>query len=431
MEEFIIKKNSEIDNILLDRVLEFDRTIFPSDEDYSFPDDYLKKMYAKSKDGLFVLLHNDNIVGYTNCIFLSEKAKSSYLETKDYLSLTNVGFNVGENNMYFYTLALDERYRDTNAVKTLMRAFTMWLDKEKQNGKRIKSCISEAVTGDGVKTLLAMGMIPQDIDNDGLGIYYSPDCLDNYIEKMNKNENMEGLTMAENKGIERLTTKEKTKSVIDDYDDIAREYAEEFYDDTSDDKYIDKFLQSLSGKRILDAGCGIGEDCKYVEQKGFEAIGIDLSQGMLEIAREKYPKGRFQIMDMTNITYPEDTFDGIISNCSLFHIPTELLPQTLESFKRVLKPNGKLLLILQEGNEETMVEKPYRPGVYVYMNYFSAENIEKLLREHNFKVDVFDREVAPSEFEFGDGKLVVFSSNEKALEYPSQKTKEDRDDEER
>ena len=65
------------------------------------------------------------------------------------------------------------------------------------------------------------------------------------------------------------------------------------------------------------------------------------------------------------------------------------------------------------------------------MNYFSAENIEKLLREHNFKVDVFDREVAPSEFEFGDGKLVVFSSNEKALEYPSQKTKEDRDDEER
>ena len=55
----------------------------------------------------------------------------------------------------------------------------------------------------------------------------------------------------------------------------------------------------------------------------------------------------------------------------------------------------------------------------------------KILRNYNFKVDAFDREAAPSEFELGDGKLVVFSSNEKVLEYPSQKTKEDRDDEER
>lgn len=55
--------------------------------------------------------------------------------------------------------------------------------------------------------------------------------------------------MLKRKEIESLTTEEKTKSVIDDYNDIAREYAEEFYDDTSDDKYIDKFLQSLSGKK--------------------------------------------------------------------------------------------------------------------------------------------------------------------------------------
>ena len=37
---------------------------------------------------------------------------------------------------------------------------------------------------------------------------------------------------------------------IEDYDDIAREYAEEFYEDTSDDKYIDRFLTSLDGKNI-------------------------------------------------------------------------------------------------------------------------------------------------------------------------------------
>lgn len=219
--------------------------------------------------------------------------------------------------------------------------------------------------------------------------------------------------MIESENINSLNTEQKVKSVIKDYDDIAREYADEFYEDTSDNKYIDKFLDSLTGKCILDAGCGVGEDCRYVEQKGFSAIGIDLSKGMLDIAREKYSQGKFKIMDMTSIAYPYNTFDGIISNCSLFHIPTELLPQTLEEFKRVLKTNGKLLLILQEGYGETMVEEPYRPGVYLYMKYFSIENISELLRQHNFKVEGFEREESPNEFELGNGKLIVFASNKK------------------
>ena len=181
MEQFIIKKNSEVDDDLLDKVLEFDRTIFPIDENYSFPD----KLYVNSKDGFFVLLHNGNVVGYVNCIFLSEEVKNNYLETKDYLTLTNNGFNIGDNNMYFYTLALAREYRNSNLVKILMKNFTTWLDEEKRKGKKIKSCISEAVTTDGIKTLLRMGMIPQDTDINGLGIYSSPDCLENYIKEMN------------------------------------------------------------------------------------------------------------------------------------------------------------------------------------------------------------------------------------------------------
>lgn len=103
-----------------------------------------------------------------------------------YLSLENVGFHIGSNNMYFYTVALKEGYRDTGAIKYLMQNFARWIHGEKLKGKRITTCISEAVTEDGIKTLSAMGMLPQDVDNNGLGIYYSPDCLDSYIEKMTR-----------------------------------------------------------------------------------------------------------------------------------------------------------------------------------------------------------------------------------------------------
>lgn len=221
--------------------------------------------------------------------------------------------------------------------------------------------------------------------------------------------------------INNLTVEQKKQGVIADYDDIAKEYAEEFFEDTSDNKYIDIFLDSLEGIKILDVGCGNGKDCKYISQKGFDINGIDLSVGMLSIAKEKVPNGKFEVMDMTDITYPDDSYDGIISNCSLFHIPTEELPKTLESFRKILKPNGKLLLILQDGNGEMMVEEPYRPGVHIYMNYFSASQIQELLRQYGFEIGYLSKEESPNEFELGNGKLIVLSSNTKKLNLSSHK----------
>lgn len=184
----IVKKNDEVNDDLLARVLQFDRTIFPTDGDYAFPDDYLKRMYSSSKDGIFVLLQNNEVVGYVNCIFISDEEMITYLQDRDFLKLNNIGFNYGNNNVYIYTLALKKELRGTDAIKILMSNFAEWLTQEKSNGRVINRCISEAVTIDGVKSLLAMGMVPQDIDSNGLGIYYSPDCLNDYINKMSQNQ---------------------------------------------------------------------------------------------------------------------------------------------------------------------------------------------------------------------------------------------------
>lgn len=184
MQDLRVIKNSEVNSELLKDVVTFDRTIFPINEEYSFPDGYMERMYETYKDGLFVLLDNNKVVGYVNCIFLTDEIKENYLKTKDYLILENKGFQIGDNNMYFYTLAIQEKYRNTGAVKILMCQFSNWINKEKQKGKNISSCISEAVTADGIRTLLKMGMLPKDVDENGLGIYYSPDCLNDYIENM-------------------------------------------------------------------------------------------------------------------------------------------------------------------------------------------------------------------------------------------------------
>ena len=73
------------------------------------------------------------------------------------------------------------------------------------------------------------------------------------------------------------------------------------------------FLNKLpKGGNILDAGCGIGRENKYVTEKGFEPIGIDFSENMISESRKKYPCGQFEIMDLSKLTFKENSFDGII-----------------------------------------------------------------------------------------------------------------------
>lgn len=218
------------------------------------------------------------------------------------------------------------------------------------------------------------------------------------------------------KDVKRMSTEEKTKSVQRDYDDIASEYCNEFCGTEVYNGFIDKWLQTIQRGNILDVGCGGGNNCHYINEKDeFQAYGIDFSDGMIEQARKRYPNVKIKKMDMTNITFPDLTFDGILSNCSLIHIPTELLSQTLKGFKRILKPNGKLLLIVLEGNGEEMTEEPYREGqdVYAYTKYFTAEEISKLLNDNGFRVDTIEKRKTESENALAGGELVIYASNER------------------
>ena len=94
---------------------------------------------------------------------------------------------------------------------------------------------------------------------------------------------------------------DKNKLAIDTYNLIASEYENEFGADYSDAPYIDKFLESLNGKEILDIGCGLGNLTNYMNEHGFNVIGIDLSDEMLKIAKSKYKHITFKKMDMREI----------------------------------------------------------------------------------------------------------------------------------
>ena len=96
-------------------------------------------------------------------------------------------------------------------------------------------------------------------------------------------------------------------------------------------------LPDLTGLRILDLGCGSGEHCKeYVDMGAASVVGIDISEKMLEVAREKNsdPKITYYRMPMEDLGKLEGEFDLAVSSLVLHYI---------EDFKGVLKNVNRLL----------------------------------------------------------------------------------------
>jgi len=105
-------------------------------------------------------------------------------------------------------------------------------------------------------------------------------------------------------------------------------------------------LQNVSSKdRILDLGCGNGQFFEVFKDSEVDYFGIDNSEKMIEIAKKRYPRGNFQVADALNLPFPANYFDKILSFAVFHHVPSEEIRLNfLEEVKRVLKPNGLLIL---------------------------------------------------------------------------------------
>lgn len=199
--------------------------------------------------------------------------------------------------------------------------------------------------------------------------------------------------------------KEKNEIAINTYNKIAKDYFKEFGDDYSDVPYVDKFLDQLLGKKVLDIGCGVGNLTNYINQKGYHVTGIDYASEMLEIAKKEFKNTEFIKMDMRNITL-KDKYDGIMLAYSLFHVTKKDAEYVLNKCYELLNPKGKMLIILQEGNKEEIINEPLNSSLKMFVSYYTEEEITKKL-ENNFKILYKDHKIPTNEFELGNNKIIL------------------------
>ena len=107
-------------------------------------------------------------------------------------------------------------------------------------------------------------------------------------------------------------------------------------------------LGNLKGKRVLNPGCGAGEEAVYLAKMGANVFAVDLSSCMLRVAKKlarKFKvenKIKFEKINAEKTRFKNESFDLILGNSILHHVNIE---DSASEFNRVLKRGGKAVFI--------------------------------------------------------------------------------------
>lgn len=152
---------------------------------------------------------------------------------------------------------------------------------------------------------------------------------------------------------------------------------------------IESFLALLPPHgKILDVGCGSGKDMALFSKKGMNVYGLDPSEGLLEVGKRDHPDLQFVLGSMTNIPFPDRSFDGLWVHASLLHLELEDdVRKAFSEFHRVLSDNGILHLMVKSRMDQEPAlritdQDSGHPRVY---RFFTKEEMGNLLSEHGFE----------------------------------------------
>ncbi|NPD88688.1 MAG: class I SAM-dependent methyltransferase [Asgard group archaeon] len=176
----------------------------------------------------------------------------------------------------------------------------------------------------------------------------------------------------------------KEKIVEEGYNKIALKYHSERnkFESIVELKQFTNLL--IPGAKLLDVGCGAGVPVtKYLVDEGFSVTGIDISEKMLSLAKKHVPKGEFFKIDMSEMDFPDDTFDGIVSFYAIIHLPREKHAPLFKKFQKILKSGGLMMIVL--GSDEWEVIDDYF-GAKMFWSQHSTEQSIELVKDAGFEI---------------------------------------------
>jgi SAM-dependent methyltransferase len=202
------------------------------------------------------------------------------------------------------------------------------------------------------------------------------------------------------------------------YDKVAPAYAATFLHELDhkpfDREILTRFAAatrrgSEGGHPVCDLGCGPGHIGAFLAAHGVDAVGIDLSAGMVAQARLTYPALSFSQGNMTALALPDDTFTGIVCFYALIHVPRSQVATALLEMARVLVPGGALLVAVHGGRGTLHADEMVGQPADLDATLFSLAELCELIQRAGFAITEA-RERPPYEVEHPTPRLYVWAT---------------------
>jgi len=150
---------------------------------------------------------------------------------------------------------------------------------------------------------------------------------------------------------------------------------------------ISKFTRLVpKDSRILDLGCGAGVPIsKFLAGNGYKVTSVDFADGMLKLARKNVPKARFIKMDITNLKFKPDSFDGAVSFYAIIHIPRRKHSKIYKRLHKILRPQA--IMLLNASGTDTWEEYTENyMGVPMFWSFYNPKKTLSIIRNEGFKI---------------------------------------------
>jgi len=188
------------------------------------------------------------------------------------------------------------------------------------------------------------------------------------------------------------------------YDRVARPYGEQFFHELDrkpfDRELLDRFAARVRGRgRVCDLGCGPGHVGRYLVERGVDAFGLDLSSGMVALARDLNPAMRFAQGDMHALPVCDASLAGIVAFYSLIHLERGSAVGVLTELTRVLMPGGLLLLAFHGGEGEVHADDWFGRGVSIDATLYQPTEMATHMNRAGLDVEAITTR-PPYEFEY-------------------------------
>jgi predicted TPR repeat methyltransferase len=158
---------------------------------------------------------------------------------------------------------------------------------------------------------------------------------------------------------------------------------------------IDDIKRGLSyinekNPNVLEIGCGNGRDAKEILDLTDTYTGVDISEGMIKIAREHIPKGNFIVADIETFDFPKN-IDIIFAFASLLHLDKESIKKVLLKGHSSLNKNGIFYISIKwDRYQEKIQNDEFGQRVFYY---YTEEDMRGLALDTNYKIIYEDRQL--------------------------------------